>query len=85
VSNQNHNKRQQDQNQKKLLNTYARFSGIAIQMLAIIGIGTFIGVKLDAKFPNTHDLYTLALLLSSVIIAIIYVIRRIIAVSKNEN
>jgi uncharacterized membrane protein YqgA involved in biofilm formation len=54
-------------------------------MLAIIIAGTFIGVKLDEKFPNEHDLYTLAFSLSSVIIAIIYVIRRIIAASKKDN
>jgi len=54
-------------------------------MLAIIIAGTFIGVKLDEKFPNEHDLYTLSFSLSSVIIAIIYVIRRIIAASKKDN
>ena len=71
--------------QKEQLNTYARFSGIAIQMAAIIAIGTIIGVKLDKKFPNTHNLYTLVLSLSAVIASIIYVIRRIIAISKEEN
>ena len=84
MSSQN-NKNLQDQNQGKQLNSYARFSGIAIQMLAIIIAGTFIGVKLDEKFPNEHDLYTLSFSLSSVIIAIIYVIRRIIAASKKDN
>jgi uncharacterized membrane protein YqgA involved in biofilm formation len=84
LSSQN-NKNLQDQNQGKQLNSYARFSGIAIQMLAIIIAGTYIGVKLDEKFPNEHDLYTLAFSLSSVIIAIIYVIRRIIAASKKDN
>jgi len=53
-------------------------------MLAIIIVGTFVGIKLDEKFPNEHNLYTLALSLSSVIIAIVYVIRRIIADSKKE-
>jgi uncharacterized membrane protein YqgA involved in biofilm formation len=84
LSSQN-DKNLQDQNQGKQLNSYARFSGIAIQMLAIIIAGTFIGVKLDEKFPNEHDLCTLAFSLSSVIIAIIYVIRRIIAASKKDN
>ncbi|WP_353777071.1 AtpZ/AtpI family protein [Winogradskyella sp. 3972H.M.0a.05] len=80
----------QDQNnkpfreQKKQLNTYARFSGIAIQMFAIIGIGTFIGVKLDEKFPNDHKLYTVILSLLSVILAVVFVIRRIIAASKDD-
>ena len=73
-----------NENQKpvKRLNTYAQFSGIAIQMFAIIGIGTFIGVKLDENFPNEHSLYTIILSLTSVIFAIIFVIRRIIAASK---
>jgi hypothetical protein len=52
-------------------------------MIAIIAAGTFIGIKLDEKFPNKHDLYTLILTLSSVIISIVYVIRRIIASSKD--
>jgi hypothetical protein len=53
-------------------------------MFAIIGLGCFIGVKLDEKFPNTHNLYTLILSLTSVILSIVYVIRRIIAASKDN-
>ncbi len=69
---------------EKPLNNYARFSGIAIQMFVIIAIGTFVGVKLDEKFPNKHNLYTLVLSLSSVILAIVSAIRRIIAASKDD-
>ncbi|MBT8245488.1 MAG: AtpZ/AtpI family protein [Winogradskyella sp.] len=68
--------------QKERLNSYARFSGIAIQMIAIIAVGTYIGVKLDEKHPNKHNLYTLGFTLGSVIASIVYVIRRIIVVSK---
>ncbi len=75
---------QDNRKPKKQLNTYARFSGLAIQMFAIIGIGTFIGYKLDENYPNTHNLFTLFGALSSVIISIIYIIRRIIATSKEE-
>ncbi|OUS01670.1 hypothetical protein A9Q86_07835 [Flavobacteriales bacterium 33_180_T64] len=76
---------QPDQQKKgKSSNTYTRFSGIAIQMFAIIAAGTFIGYKLDEKYPNEHNLYTLAGSLSSVIISIIYIIRRIIAISKED-
>lgn len=85
MTNKNHNNHQLDQDQKKQLKNYARFSSIGIQMLAIIGLGTFIGVKLDENFPNKNNLYTLILSLSAVIIAIIYVIRRIIATSKEDN
>ncbi|WP_296382429.1 AtpZ/AtpI family protein [Winogradskyella sp.] len=77
-----YNKPLKDQKDKP--NPYARFSGIAIQMFAIIAVGTFIGVKLDENYPNEHNLYTLMLSLGSVIMSIIYVIRRIIAGSKDN-
>mgnify|MGYP002629934451 FL=1 len=69
--------------QGKQLNNYALFSGIVIQMFAIIGIGTFLGVKLDEKFPNKNNLYTIIVSLTSVVFAIVFVIRRIIAASKD--
>jgi len=53
-------------------------------MFAIIGVGSFIGVKLDEQFPNEHDVYTIILSLTSVIFAIVFVIRRIIAFSKED-
>ena len=53
-------------------------------MFAIIGIGSFIGVKLDEKFPNTHNLYTIILSLSSVIMAIVLVIEQITSASKDN-
>ena len=53
-------------------------------MFAIIGVGTFIGVKLDEMYPNAHNLYTLTLSLGSVIMSIVYVIRRIITGSKDD-
>jgi hypothetical protein len=68
----------------KPLNSYARLSGIAFQMMSIIAIGTFVGIKLDEKFPNEYDGYTLGLSLTSVIVSLIYVIRRIIAASKED-
>ena len=74
----------QDQEPKNQLNTDVQFSGLAIQMGAIIAIGTFAGVKLDEKYPNKHNLFTLVLTLTSVITSIIYLIRRIIANSKKE-
>ena len=81
---QQRSNKHKDKKENKPLNTYARFSSIAIQMVAIIGVGTFIGFKLDEMYPNKHSLYTLAGSLSSVIISIVYVIRRIIASSKDD-
>ncbi|MTE27232.1 AtpZ/AtpI family protein [Winogradskyella ouciana] len=70
--------------QKDKLNTYARFSSIALQMFAIIGVGTYAGVKLDEYYPNEHNLYTIILSLLSVVLSIVFVIRRIIAASKEN-
>lgn len=69
---------------KDQLNSYARFSGIVIQMVGIIALGTYIGVKLDKKYPNENNLYTLCFTLGFVIVSIVYVIRRIIADSKDN-
>jgi len=71
--------------QKDQLNTYAKFSGLAFQMCGIIAAGTFVGIKLDEKYPNESNWFTLGLSLFSVIGAIVYVIRRIIAGSKESN
>ncbi|TXE08476.1 AtpZ/AtpI family protein [Gelidibacter salicanalis] len=67
------------------LNSYAKYSGIGIQMFAIIGIGSFIGVKLDENNGGDGNWWTIILALTSTIIAIVFVIRRIIADSKDEN
>ena len=73
-----------DQKQKKPLNKFARFSGIGFQMFAIIGLGTFIGFKLDEKYPNPKNLFTLGFSLSAVIISIVYVIRQITSATKDN-
>ncbi|MBJ2173493.1 AtpZ/AtpI family protein [Aureibaculum sp. A20] len=78
------NKANNKEKPKKQLNTYARFSGIAIQMFAIIGIGSYAGVKLDEHFPNTHNIYTIVLSLASVLISIYIVIRQITHSSKDK-
>ena len=70
--------------EKRALNSYARYSSIAIQMFAIIGIGTFIGVKMDEKYPNEHQGYTITLSLLSVLLALFFVIRKIISNSKSD-
>lgn len=69
---------------KKTFSAYAQYSGIAIQMFVIIGLGTFIGVKLDENFPNKHSLYTVFCSLFAVLISIYFVIRRIIKISKQS-
>ena len=57
------------------LNSYARYSGIAFQMVAIIGLGAYGGMKLDEAFPNKYRIFTLVLSLLSVVIAMYFAIQ----------
>jgi len=46
-------------------------------MIAIIGVGCYGGIKLDEAFPNTYSLWTISSCLVAVVIAMVYVIRRV--------
>ena len=69
---------------KRQLDTYAKFSGIAFQMIAIIGLGSYGGVKLDELYPEFHPMFTLICSLGSVAIAMYLVIKQVGNIS-NEN
>ena len=80
--NQSNHNHKPHKGQSDKLNNYAYYSGLVIQMIAIIGVATFIGIKLDENYPNEKNLYTLGLTLTGVVLSIVYVIKRIIANSK---
>lgn len=75
---------QQKPLKEKGFNSYARFTGIVFQMIAIIVIGTFIGLKLDEKFPNENNWFTIGFAFSAVVLSVIVVIRNINTASKNS-
>jgi F0F1-type ATP synthase assembly protein I len=53
-------------------------------MIAIIGIGVYLGVKLDEKYPNKYKLFTLILSLLAIGIALYSVIRQVSDFSKKQ-
>ena len=59
---------------RKNLNDYARYSGMAIQMLVIILLGVFAGFKLD-QWLHTKPVFTVILSIFSVALSI-YVVTR---------
>lgn len=66
-------------NQKKNnLNNYAKYSGIAMQMLVIILLGVFGGVKIDEWLNLSIPIFTVVLSLLSVVIAIYTVTKDLI-------
>ncbi len=60
---------------KKELSGYARYSNLAFQMLAIIGIGVFGGVKIDEWLNLKFPVFTLILSVLAVSAAIYSAIR----------
>lgn len=60
----------------KYLRSYARYSGIGFQMLAIIGGLTWLGIKTD-EWLGAYPLFTVVLSLASVGIALYAVIKQL--------
>jgi len=69
----------QDHNKKKdsPLKFYAKYSSLALQMIAIILAGAFGGKAIDKKVSFEFPVFTLALTILAVVIATIYGMREI--------
>jgi F0F1-type ATP synthase assembly protein I len=66
-------------------NSFLRFSNLAIQMGAIIGLSAWGGTKLDAYFNTTEPYYTITASLLGIGAALYIVIKDVISSSKNED
>jgi len=77
--------KKQKQKRKNRINSFARFSGITFQMIAIIGLGSYGGVKLDEAYPNNYSTFTILCSLASVGIAIYFVVKQVSNYSKKQN
>ncbi len=67
------NKKSQQPRKNKPLASYAKYSGMALQMIIFLLIGAFGGRKLDGYFELKFPVFTLALLLLA-LGAVIYLI-----------
>jgi len=70
-----------DQNKKQATN-FARYSGIAFQMLATIGVFTFIGYQIDKNRGATKLIFTAVFGLLAVIVSLYQVVR---SLNKNKD
>lgn len=66
------------------LRKWAVFSGIAIQMGVTIGLGAFIGVELDKRYPNQYSAYTIIFSLLGVFISLYALIKQLQNLNKKE-
>jgi len=70
--------------EEKGYSKYVKYSGLGIQMGAIIAGLTWLGTFLDAKYQST-PLWTVILSLSSVFIALYVVIKEVINMNKDNH
>jgi len=70
---------------KKYLDSYARYSSIGFQMLAIILIGVFGGVKLDQWLQLKVPVFTIVLSVASVILAIYYAVKDLLRMDRKKD
>lgn len=68
----------------KQLNKYVKFSGMAFQMGAIIGLGAWGGNKLDEKLQIESKLFTIIFSLTSIFLALFLVIKDVINMQNND-
>ena len=68
-------KKNQNQEEKQPLNAYIKYSSLAFQMIAIIAIFSFIGVKIDENQKMETPLYTAGFSLLGVIISFVSIFR----------
>lgn len=78
------NKETRKNKSKRYLDSYARYSSIAFQMLAIILIGVFGGIKLDEWLKLNFPVFTIVLTVLSVVLAIYYPVKDFIKSDKDK-
>ena len=59
---------------KKPLNKYLQLTGIAFQMGATIYLAVYIGKKLDVRFPNEKNWFTISMTFVGLIVALTAVV-----------
>lgn len=69
---------------KKYLDSYARYTSIAFQMLAIILIGVFGGIKLDEWLELKFPVFTVILAMLSVVLAIYYTVKDLVKTDRDK-
>lgn len=67
-----------DQSRKSALSDYGRYSSLAFQMIAIILVGVFGGIKLDQVVRWEFPIFTLVLTVIAVVLSMYYAVKDLI-------
>ncbi|MFD0765504.1 AtpZ/AtpI family protein [Mucilaginibacter lutimaris] len=71
------NEQKQPNDSGKAVNAYAKYTGLAFQMIAVIGIFAFAGYEIDKAGQHTTMWVTAALSLAGVFVSLYLVIRSV--------
>jgi ATP synthase protein I len=63
---------------------FLRFTAVAFQMAATIGLFTWLGTYLDKRFENKTPWWTIGLAIFGVVAGLVSVIREVIKLSKDD-
>lgn len=74
----------EEEKKPKTFSKYARFSGLGIQMGVIIGLFTWLGTYLDAKYNTKTPWWTIGLSLFGVASSLYIMIKEVINMNKDE-
>ncbi len=66
-------------------NNYLRFTGAAIQMGVVIGLGAWGGISLDKHYQTSNKVFTIILTLLGVGISLYLIIKEVINMSKDND
>jgi len=61
---------------KKKFDDFIRYSSLAFEMIAIMGLGVLLGIKIDQWLSLSFPAFTLGLMILSVVGAIYHAIRK---------
>jgi len=64
------------QKKKRKFDDFIRYSGLAFEMAAIMGVGVFAGIKIDQWLDLRFPAFTFGLMILSVIAAIYHAVRK---------
>lgn len=70
---------------KKKLENYAKFSSLAIQMTVLIVLAAYGGKWLDEKQKNETPVWTIVLILIAIFVSLYQVIRAVIKISDKDD
>ena len=73
------------QEKKKQLKSYAKFSGIAVQMCLTIYLGNLLGKYIDGEFPNDGEYYSKGITLIAVFLSMYMVISQVTKLTSDKN